>query len=251
MKRGFTLIELLVVIAIIAILAAILFPVFARAREQARSSSCSSNVKQLMVAFQMYASDSDGNLPYYWYIVSGGRAWTWPEIVDPYVKNTQIHICPSAPLTATTYWATAPAGTAVVSTYCWPSWVKYSWYNWYGTTMFAGYPTGTSGVKVNAWDVVAHGMDEVDKPAEAALLVEGHYIAYYPVAGMRFGSAYTSGFGQVGNANIYRHNGGHNVGFCDGHVKFIGGQDYMTNSSARTTGTYAGRPQSPFMRVGP
>jgi len=61
---GFTLIELLVVIAIIAVLAAILFPVFSRAREKARSASCQSNLKQLAVAFQMYAQDCDGFLPF-------------------------------------------------------------------------------------------------------------------------------------------------------------------------------------------
>jgi len=64
MRRGFTLIELLVVIAIIAILAAILFPVFARAREKARQSSCLSNVKQLDLAVQMYIQDYDEMLPY-------------------------------------------------------------------------------------------------------------------------------------------------------------------------------------------
>ena len=251
MKRGFTLIELLVVIAIIAILAAILFPVFARAREQARSASCSSNVKQILTGIKMYESDHDGNLPYSWYTSDGRIAWTWVENVDPYIKNAQVHICPSAPRDAVTYVATAPAGTAVISTYCWPAWIKYSWYNWYGTVMFAGYPTGTAGTVVNPYDVAAHSTDEADKVAEAALLVEGYYLAYYPVAGTRFGSAYTTGFGQIGNANIYRHSDGHNVGFCDGHVKFVGGRNYMTNNSARTTGTYAGYPQSPFMRVGP
>ena len=94
MKRGFTLIELLVVIAIIAILAAILFPVFARAREKARQTSCLSNVKQYMLGILMYAQDYDERLipgayplpvsPYYWY-----------NVVQPYLKNTQVQICPS------------------------------------------------------------------------------------------------------------------------------------------------------------
>jgi len=64
-RNGFTLIELLVVIAIIAILAAILFPVFARAREKARQTSCLSNLKQLSLAILMYAEDYDETLPYY------------------------------------------------------------------------------------------------------------------------------------------------------------------------------------------
>jgi prepilin-type N-terminal cleavage/methylation domain-containing protein/prepilin-type processing-associated H-X9-DG protein len=92
---GFTLIELLVVIAIIAILAAILFPVFARAREKARQTACLSNVKQLTLAITMYAQDYDEML-----IPSrqGNTATSliWPAYLGPYVRNTQIFICPSA-----------------------------------------------------------------------------------------------------------------------------------------------------------
>jgi len=95
-QGGFTLIELLTVIAIIAILASILFPTFARAREKARQSACMSNEKQIGLALQMYASDYDtaqvisdsGELgvaaPPYWY-----------ELLDSYVKNRNILICPS------------------------------------------------------------------------------------------------------------------------------------------------------------
>ncbi len=88
-KRGFTLIELLVVIAIIAILAAILFPVFAKAREKARTSSCQSNLKQIGLAFAMYKNDYDETSPGYDY--SGG----WTLTLQPYIKNTQIFVCPS------------------------------------------------------------------------------------------------------------------------------------------------------------
>lgn len=99
MRRGFTLIELLVVIAIIAILAAILFPVFAKAREKARQSSCLSNMKQLGVAYMMYVQDYDERFPGY----HGGRDWTsyadptaWWKTLSPYIKNSQIWFCPSA-----------------------------------------------------------------------------------------------------------------------------------------------------------
>ena len=93
-SRGFTLIELLVVIAIIAILAAILFPVFARAREAARQASCVSNNRQYATATLMYAQDYDETFPMnsYW---AGTCVATFYGLVDPYVKNKQITQCPS------------------------------------------------------------------------------------------------------------------------------------------------------------
>src|SRR6476659_6093790 len=84
-RRGFTLIELLVVIAIIAILAAILFPVFAQARAKARQTSCTSNMKQVGLAILMYATDYDEQLP--WGASNGGATTTtWYDLVEPYVK---------------------------------------------------------------------------------------------------------------------------------------------------------------------
>jgi len=110
-RRGFTLIELLVVIAIIAILAAILFPVFARAREKARATTCISNLKQLGLAMSMYCSDYDGLFP--WGVDPADKfcpqIWNgYPQfqaaiptmpflhgVVDPYVRNSNIWHCPS------------------------------------------------------------------------------------------------------------------------------------------------------------
>ncbi len=88
-EHGFTLIELLVVIAIIAILAAILFPVFARAREKARQTSCLSNVRQLGLGIRMYIDDFDEYFP------SRYQGGAWYNVIRPYVKNDQIFICPS------------------------------------------------------------------------------------------------------------------------------------------------------------
>ncbi len=95
---GFTLIELLVVIAIIAILAAILFPVFAGAREKAKQASCTSNVKQLALAALMYAQDYDDRLPrsfqHAWVDPPEPFLW-WSDCVHPYAKNAQVFECPS------------------------------------------------------------------------------------------------------------------------------------------------------------
>ena len=88
---AFTLIELLVVIAIIAILAAILFPVFARARENARRSSCQSNLKQIGLGFMQYTQDYDE----YPMLKSNGPS-NWAGLIQPYIKSTQIFVCPSA-----------------------------------------------------------------------------------------------------------------------------------------------------------
>jgi prepilin-type N-terminal cleavage/methylation domain-containing protein/prepilin-type processing-associated H-X9-DG protein len=97
-SRGFTLIELLVVIAIIAILAAILFPVFARAREKARQTSCLSNTKQIMLGFLMYIQDYDERLMNHTPggIAPSGYRYSWVVALGPYVKNDQIFVCPSS-----------------------------------------------------------------------------------------------------------------------------------------------------------
>ncbi|MDX1934165.1 MAG: DUF1559 domain-containing protein [Capsulimonadales bacterium] len=107
-QGAFTLIELLVVIAIIAILAAILFPVFAQAREKARQTSCLSNLKQLTLGWIMYAQDYDENFPQWKWgenfksswgdqgSVSPNNATTlWTNAIFPYVKNAQVYYCPS------------------------------------------------------------------------------------------------------------------------------------------------------------
>jgi prepilin-type N-terminal cleavage/methylation domain-containing protein/prepilin-type processing-associated H-X9-DG protein len=116
-RSGFTLIELLVVIAIIAILAAILFPVFAQAREKARQTSCVSNLKQIGLGVTMYAQDYDEKMPfnyqYHWDAkgkqIPGVLDW-WQDLCRPYMKNEQVYTCPSAsPHTQENYWR--PAGT--------------------------------------------------------------------------------------------------------------------------------------------
>src|SRR5262245_44252805 len=100
-KAAFTLIELLVVIAIIAILAAILFPVFAQARDRARMSSCLSNMRQIGTALTMYVQDYDETYPDLLVHGSGGsraaRTYTWRNAIRPYLKNVDVYACPSNP----------------------------------------------------------------------------------------------------------------------------------------------------------
>ncbi len=93
-KNAFTLIELLVVIAIIAILAAILFPVFASAREKARAASCLSNQKQIGLGMQQYVQDYDEFLPP---VFTPVTSVPWWQLIDPYVKSKQVFICPNDP----------------------------------------------------------------------------------------------------------------------------------------------------------
>src|SRR5690349_17229725 len=104
-SKAFTLIELLVVIAIIAILAAILFPVFAQAREAARKTSCLSNVKQLNLSVQMYMQDFDETVPLVYSSAPGANTndlpgpthGSWLDYMQPYIKNYNIVICADAP----------------------------------------------------------------------------------------------------------------------------------------------------------
>jgi prepilin-type N-terminal cleavage/methylation domain-containing protein/prepilin-type processing-associated H-X9-DG protein len=115
---GFTLIELLVVIAIIAILAAILFPVFARARENARRASCQSNLKQIGLGVMQYTQDYDEKMPptatsnttpYPTNDAASNGTWLWMHEIFPYVKSNQLFVCPSTTSTfprADGYWWT-------------------------------------------------------------------------------------------------------------------------------------------------
>jgi prepilin-type N-terminal cleavage/methylation domain-containing protein len=110
-SAAFTLVELLTVIAIIAILAEILFPVFAQAREKARQSACLSNQKQLALAFSLYTQDYDETLPPYSYGAGtagffgyfGGDGPRWADLIYPYVKNQQVFDCPDAGVHLSTY----------------------------------------------------------------------------------------------------------------------------------------------------
>jgi len=190
-RRGFTLIELLVVIAIIAILAAILFPVFARAREKARQSSCLSNVKQITLGIMMYAQDYDEILPYASRFGTAGTPPTWDVGLQPYVKNTQLFICPSN------------AGTR-----------GYGW-----NYQNFGYFSGTSGYS----STCGRAMAQVTQPAETIIIGDnpdsGMWGAGWEyIYGPTQATPPTDGIGNVSG----RHNDGGNYGFVDGHSKWLG-----------------------------
>jgi prepilin-type N-terminal cleavage/methylation domain-containing protein/prepilin-type processing-associated H-X9-DG protein len=188
-RRGFTLIELLVVIAIIAILAAILFPVFARAREKARQTSCLSNSKQINLCILMYVQDYDELLPFYWYGASVGY---WPTVLMPYVKNWDMFTCPSAP--------TLKGGTG------WTGSGGYG-YNYY---FLGGWSSSN-----NAFGPFS--LAEVASPSETLVTGEINQsmnpgVIYPPPPTLA-----ESYWAQTAD----RHNEGLNVGFLDGHSKWM------------------------------
>ncbi|NSW55596.1 MAG: DUF1559 domain-containing protein [Armatimonadetes bacterium] len=191
----------------IAILAAILFPVFARAREKARQASCLSNVKQLMLAVNMYQSDYDGFFPYSTNYAPWGTWYTY--FLAPYIKNDQMIRCPSNP----------------------------TWPTGYAYNIQFGYFPGRQ-ISPPRTGAMYDGVHEakVSSPAERIVICDGTLGYYW----MRNVLAYTDSqavglcwrfFPQTTRAtmeSMYNwpdaglHNGGINCGFADGHAKWMG-----------------------------
>jgi prepilin-type N-terminal cleavage/methylation domain-containing protein/prepilin-type processing-associated H-X9-DG protein len=243
-RKGFTLIELLVVIAIIAILAAILFPVFAKAREKARQTSCLSNLKQLGTATLSYMQDFD-ETNFYWYMTNySPPSTTWPptgsiasryywwEITQPYIRNTQIFWCPSGSMSAS---ALGTVATYTVTTHYLPIWYGQAWWGipapintdaLSGGCINGGKCSTTSDAGGSGpWTTGAFfSMGMASHPAEAAWVVEG-YGSQNP-ANLNQGQIGFSGWDEGGES--YRHNGGWNVGFFDGHAKWAGRQQFWS-----------------------
>jgi|LSQX01.1.fsa_nt_gb prepilin-type N-terminal cleavage/methylation domain-containing protein/prepilin-type processing-associated H-X9-DG protein len=197
--NGFTLIELLVVIAIIAILAAILFPVFARAREKARQSACSSNVKQLQLGVLMYAQDYDERLPNE---ATGNAAGdtTWRAMIYPYVKNAQLFVCPSH----------TPA--APVFDGRWDDQITYS-----ASYAINDWHQGTTDPNViGASPPRNQPLAAIQNPSKTVFLLEstGRADDICPSSQASHGLQFTNAAGT-------RHNGGANYSFVDGHVKWL------------------------------
>ena len=242
-KKAFTLIELLVVIAIIAILAAILFPVFAQARAKAREASCLSNIKQIGLGVLMYLQDYDET------VVT--PQWTgtdpfpndereWPELIQPYTKNWQILRCPSAAEDPYGIWA--PNAGNIGWYYNWMKWPAYGM-NW----NYLFHSSNSADACDGAFDKFAPvSLAAIAKPAETVLLTDskyvgssaGWYTSYFVDSPAALWApdtcTYTNGGWGVGSFGDtinfagkptytgtvdLRHTDGTNVAFCDGHVK--------------------------------
>jgi prepilin-type N-terminal cleavage/methylation domain-containing protein/prepilin-type processing-associated H-X9-DG protein len=223
-KNGFTLIELLVVIAIIAILAAILFPVFAQARAKARSISCLSNVKQIGTAFAMYVQDYDETTP------SGrGGGWEWWTELMPYVKNTELMYCPDRvdPVNRT---QGNTGGVCVSGAYPQTRHVGYG-YNWGpigwrgGGLLQRQQPNPDPARVCGSTHLPGVSLASIQFPAEMFAFGDT-----YDTPRMTLGIGFAADTFRGGNNAAIRHsNGMFNYAFVDGHAKAIKVQSgYMT-----------------------
>jgi len=202
-RSGFTLIELLVVIAIIAILAAILFPVFAKAREKARQTSCASNIRQLLSATLMYAQDYDEMfLPFtynwidqYWCGVKATPSWDISKsLLNPYTRNGLIQRCPSFVAKLMGY------GTGYG-------------YNWIYIGGFLDPLTWNYGPPAS--------LGELSTPAETVIFADSE-VDWGLGQGPQESIAITAPSQQWGYDDIaYRHNSTTNAAFADGHAKSL------------------------------
>jgi prepilin-type N-terminal cleavage/methylation domain-containing protein/prepilin-type processing-associated H-X9-DG protein len=210
-RRAFTLIELLVVIAIIAILAAILFPVFAQARDKARAASCLSNTKQLGTAFTMYVQDWDENLvPTYQYdgiCCKVNQLRWWYDMIMPYCKSWNVLQCPNGKALVTL----GATKTVTVGK-------TMGVYNSYGTCSIE--PCVGSYGEAKPYAAVV-------EPANTIWIAEatGEDPELFGFFGLRAWqcpkSAIPPGYQQVATLKCDRHNGGSNYTFVDGHSKWL------------------------------
>jgi len=236
-SRGFTLIELLVVIAIIAILAAILFPVFAQAREKARQTSCLSNGKQIGTAMMMYVQDYDEKLSPVYTASADGSDWlavrqcnnnkgvfqTWVGLIDPYVKNLAVFHCPSA-IGDPPIWAGQYFNTCNVQL-----WSDLGLNYQYLSPALGGNFYQRDGKAQAGINSVAETVLLVDSGNEVSKTAGQFEISFLVDPPDGYTSPNTLGFGGWGNDGQLgpygdaeaRHSKGANVSMCDGHSKFF------------------------------
>jgi prepilin-type N-terminal cleavage/methylation domain-containing protein/prepilin-type processing-associated H-X9-DG protein len=204
-RRGFTLIELLVVIAIIAILAAILFPVFSRAQEKARQSSCSSNLRQLGMAVKQYTIDYDNRYMPSWGATGGQEpnAGIWQVFLLPYTRNAQIFDCPTSP----------DSVSEEMITYD-PTNSDAPWYGYDGNYVF-----NYDGLLYGPVSSLTAG---VPKPSETYLIFDGgdRVVCWGGNSHYRLLEELDLDW-DSGKEGPNRHNGMVNVVYCDSHVKSL------------------------------
>ena len=242
---GFTLIELLVVIAIIAILAAILFPVFARARENARRSSCQSNLKQISLGIFQYSQDYDERYPgAISNLLNQGGPYGWADAILPYTKSDQIQQCPSESHSQSLSPDPASGATQVGYT----DYMYNAALSWNGvTTPLANidYRFGISQAALLNSSLTVMLLDGPGGNARGAASrsnscgnADGTGANTPNFANCLTGPssqlAKIGGMGGVGEH--FRHLGGSNVAFADGHVKWYITDNY-TAANANIIGT--------------
>lgn len=271
-SRGFTLIELLVVIAIIAILAAILFPVFAQARESARKTSCLSNTKQMGLGINMYLQDYDEmfvcnswDTPYIATTDTDSRSPVFPAIgqwmwrIMPYVKNRQILVCPSDP-NPKSEWSGYDNNPTPSCSDAWgvPTPISYA-----PNSIIVGYggtdnPNGCFGAADWAKNIPPMGLAAVPSPASTYLFADygRQFMDDWNVNALRAAN-YTRVYGEdspgggsmadntepwksrFAQDNVFRHQGGENITFADGHSKFRRGREIMSGNDWIDSGRHA------------
>lgn len=219
--HAFTLIELLVVIAIISILAAILFPVFARARESARRTSCMSNLKQIGLGVMQYVQDYDERYPLYRSNSAANATPSHPygfaDAIQPYLKSTQIFQCPSEPNAAPLGEnGSAFAGQADPTIN--PTSTEPAGYTDYSYNMMLSSDNGGTFNK-------GRSMAELTQVSLTVMIVED---ATSSASTWEWGcgrrtacSVFPAGLARTSVATANRHLGGSNLGFADGHVKWL------------------------------
>lgn len=232
-RRGFTLIELLVVIAIIAILAAILFPVFARARDAARKTTCTSNLKQIGTAILMYAQDYDETLvPASTGTCQQPDSFGWGDLIQPYAKNTGLLFCPSNTIKVRVATTLNPprivrdrGGNTNAGDDCTASGTNTGQFNYsYGLNTFGA--AGVPAVEAGPFNLIGNSLAAIKAPADVVGVSEGRGASPWALGGGNGAYDYASVDGQVdvrrhstSNAALQR-DAGCVMMFMDGHAKY-------------------------------